>query len=390
MNRVAVIGGGASGIMAAITAQRNGAKVAILEKNARIGKKILMTGNGRCNFTNMGLDKSDYNSDFTEYALKAFSPKDTISFFKSLGMLSAIEAKGRVYPLSGQAAAVLDILLMEIERSGIKILSDFDVQKIAKNGDVFEIVSQDGKRTAADKVIIATGGMAAPKTGSCGSGYRLLGDMGHAVVPSEPILVQLKTDKGIGGVRATANVKLRDKEELGEVQFNTYGLSGIPIFNMSRYAKKGDTVTLDLVPDMTKEELYSYLKSRPNRKLERYLIGIINKTLGQMLLKDCNIGKLSRESVSLTDKEIMIIASKLKGWDFSVTGKMSWDNAQATKGGISLNDINPKTMESRIVSGLFVAGELLDIDAPCGGYNLQWAWSSGFLAGKSASIKEKA
>lgn len=385
MSKVAVIGGGASGIMSAIIARKGGSDVLIIEKNARIGKKILMTGNGRCNFTNIYLTAKDYNSDFAETAIGKFSPKDVISFFKGLGMLTAIEDKGRAYPMSNQASALLDVLLMEIERLGIEVLTDFDVMSVSKRGSSFKIVSKTSKKIYADKLIFATGGMAAPKTGSDGIGYQILKKLGHSIVKPEPVLVQLKTDKGIAGVRATANVRLADKEELGEVQFTAYGLSGIPIFNMSRFAKTGDIISLDLVPDMDKNELFLYLKSRPKQKLESYLIGIINKPLGQMLLKECEIGKLSRTSDSLSDDEVRTIAKKIKDWKFTVMGKMPWENAQVTKGGIALNEVDSNTMQSKIVKNLFITGELLDIDAPCGGYNLQWAWSSGFLAGQSAA-----
>jgi len=385
MYNVAVIGGGASGMMSAIMAKRAGCDVVIAEKNPRIGKKILVTGNGRCNFTNIGLSCKDYNSEFVKQAIESFTPNDVIEFFKELGMLSVVEDKGRVYPFSLQASALLDVLLMEIERLGIEILTDFDVLSINNTDNHFEITAKNSRTVVANKVIISTGGMAAPKTGSDGMGYQILKKLGHTIIKPEPALVQLKTDKGIAGIRAYAKVKLKEKEEFGEVQFTTYGLSGIPIFNMSRFAGIGDEIILDLAYDMENKELFSYLKARPAQKLESYLIGILNKPLGQMLLKDCDLGKLSRNSDSLNDKELWTITDKIKNWKFIVKGKMPWENAQVTKGGILLDEVDSKTMESKIVKNLFVTGELLNIDAPCGGYNLQWAWSSGAVAGRSAS-----
>lgn len=384
MNKVAVLGGGASGVMAAVTAARCGSDVVLIEKNQRIGKKLLMTGNGRCNLTNMNLKADNYNSAFVRDALNGFSPENTVAFFKELGLLTFIEDEGRVYPLSNQASAVLEVLLLEIGRRNITVICGFDVAKIEKKGEKFEISDRTGKKVSADKIIVAFGGKAAPKTGSDGSGYYLLKELGHSVKAPEKALVQLKTDKSIKGIRAYAKVTLNGKTQTGEVQFTEYGISGIPVLNLSRYAKNGDTVKMDFLPEYSENELFRYLKMRPYQNLETYLVGIISKQLGQMLLKECDVGKLSRKSGTLEDFEIEKIAHKLKNWKLTITGKTDWDNAQVTKGGIELSELNPKTMESKIVNGLYITGEMLDIDAPCGGFNLQWAWSSGFAAGKSA------
>ena len=385
MNKVAVLGGGASGIMAAITAKNYGADVVLLEKNSRIGKKLLMTGNGRCNLTNMKLKAEDYNSAFVCDALAAFSQEDTVEFFRKAGLLTFSDEEKRVYPVTNQASAVLEILLLELERKNIPVICNFDVKAVEKRQNGFVVSDKNGKEIFADKIVVALGGKAAPSTGSDGSGYRLLEALGHSVAPLDKALVQLKTDRGIKGVRVNARATLKDMTELGEVQFTEYGLSGIPIFNLSGYAKEGDIITLDLLPDYTEEELFCYLKTRSNQRLETYLVGIVNKQLGQMLLKECELGRLSRESRDLQDFEIRKIAAKIKNWHFTVIGKMPWENAQVTKGGIAVSEIFSKTMESKLVSGCYITGEMLDVDAPCGGYNLQWAWSSGFLAGKSAA-----
>jgi len=385
MNKIAVLGGGASGIMAAISAARHGADVTLIEKNHRIGKKLLMTGNGRCNFTNINLKAEDYNSAFVRDALDGFSVTDTVAFFKEIGLVSIEEDGGRLYPASEQASAVLEVLLLELERRKVKIICDFNVDKISKTDTGFEVISKDGGKIYADKIIASFGGKAAPKTGSDGSGYRLLEMLGHSFTPLSCALVQLKTDRSIKGVRAKATVKLRDITEKGEVQFTEYGLSGIPIFNISRYAQKGDIITLDLMPDYSENKLFEYLKKRNAQKLETYLVGIVNKQLGQMLLKECGVGKLSQNSGELEEFKIEKIAKTVKNWHFTVTGKMPWENAQITKGGIKLFEVSSKTMESKLVKGCYITGEMLDIDAPCGGFNLQWAWSSGFMAGKYAA-----
>lgn len=384
-NNVAVIGGGASGILAAIFAARNGASVTILEKNPRIGKKILATGNGRCNFTNVNACADNYNSDFVQYALENFTPADVIDFFEELGLLSRTEAEGRVYPLSGQATAVLDVLRLELSRLSVKILAEFDVERIEKKGDLFEIFSNN-QTIRANKVIAATGGMASPKSGSDGKGYELLKAFGHKTTKLIPSLVQVKTEKSVGGVRAYGKVTTQNGTcETGEIQFNNYGISGIPVFGIAKYVKKGESVFLDLLPDYTEEEVFGILKNRPKQTMETYLIGILNKALGQFLLKECGISPLSKMSDTLRDDEIMRIAKKIKCWRFDVTGTMPWENAQVTSGGIELSELNEKTMESKLVSGLYVTGELLDIDGPCGGYNLHWAWASGKLAGSEAA-----
>ncbi len=383
---IAVIGGGASGICAAIFAARAGADVIILEKNSRIGKKILSTGNGRCNFTNIDADIKNYNSDFVSSALKRFSPTVVIQFFEEIGLIAKAEDEGRVYPLCGQASAVLDVLRAELERHGVRIQAEFDAKDIKVTDDGFEIIPKEGDACHAKRVIVATGGNAAPKTGSTGGGYWLLKKLGHTVTKLTPALVQIKTSKGIQGVRAYGRVTLEGgKTDIGEIQFTSYGLSGIPVFGLAKYAKPGDGIFVDLLPDFSEQEVFELLKKRPLQTMETYLVGILNKALGQMLLKECDISPLSRSSDSLLDEEIKRIAKKIKCWRFDITGLMPWDNAQVTSGGVELCEVNSETMESRLVKNLYITGELLDIDGDCGGFNLQWAWASGFTAGSEAA-----
>lgn len=385
-NKVAVIGGGASGLLAAITAARNGAYTVILEKNDRVGKKILSTGNGRCNFTNINAGVSDYNSEFVSYALNEFSPEKTMMFFREIGILPKIEEEGRVYPLSCQASAVLDVLRAEAERVGVYVKSEFTVVNIEKNSNGFVITSDENEKIIADSVVVSTGGNAAPKSGSTGDGFRMLRKLGHSVVKPKPALCQLMTDKGVHGVRQFAKVTIADgRYEIGEIQFNKDSISGIPVFNLSGYANIGDNISVDFLPEYSINTVVELLEKRPNQTMESYLVGILNKNLAHALLKDIGISPLSRESDSLTSKEIFTIAEALKGWSLRITGYAPWDKAQVTSGGITLSEICNKTMESEIVKRLYIIGELCDIDGKCGGYNLQWAWSSGFLAGREAA-----
>lgn len=385
-NKVVVIGGGASGLMAAITAAENGCYTTILEKNERIGKKILSTGNGRCNFTNMNASAEDYNTDFTKYALREFSPCDSIDFFKRIGILPKLEDDGRVYPLSCQASCILSALKMRAEELGIYIKTDFCVSEIERVGNAFRLHSSRNESIKADRVILATGGKAAPKSGSGGDGYKLLKAHGHTYTNIKPALCQIPVDKGVHGVRQHGKVTLSDNfSQTGEIQFNRDSISGIPVMNLSRYAKIGDSITLDFLPDYSYEEVVRIISCNPCQGMETFLSGILNKNLAVTILKDIGISPLSKMSDTLKEFEIKKIAEALKGWDLTVTGVASWDNAQVTSGGISVDEISQETMESKIIKGLYIIGELCDVDAGCGGYNLQWAWSSGYLAGREAS-----
>lgn len=385
VNKIAIIGGGASGMTAAIAAARRGAAVTILEKNPRIGKKILSTGNGRCNYSNKNISEKSYEQTFCAYAVNRFTASDAVKFFKDIGMLSA-EEDGRLYPKSMQASAVLDVLRAELERLKVSIVTDFDVIAVCFKDGGFEIKSADKRVFYADKAVIATGGCASPKTGSDGSGYGLLKKLGHSITNLHPALCRIKTDKGISGVRQYGKVYTSDGESrIGEIQFAKDALSGIPVFGLSGKVKKGDNIYLDLMPEMTENEVYEYLKTRCGDTLETYFIGILNKSLGQMFLKDCGFSPLSRSVQSLSDSDIRHIAKSMQKWKFTVTGTESWDNAQVTSGGVCLSEVDERTMQSRIIKGLYITGELLDVDADCGGYNLHWAWASGILAGNEAA-----
>ncbi len=395
-NRIAVIGGGASGLTAAIFAAQSGKnKVTVYESGVRAGRKILATGNGRCNMTNINADIENYHGENPKFILGAknkFWVDEALEFFSELGIVAKIEDGGKVYPYSDQASAVLDVLRFRLDALGADIVNSFDTKSVMKTKSGFLITSYDGRRETADRVIIATGGKAAPDLGSKGMGYVILKSFGHRITSLSPSLVQIKTEtdvvKKLKGIKLNADVRLGKKHEYGEVLFTEYGLSGSVVFSLSSSLNGQEIISLDIMNEYSEEQLFSMLAKRayinPKLTLENFFVGMLNKRVGQALLKFAGIEPLSRISASLGEKEIRRVCAVIKKWDFRITGTTSWNNAQATRGGAATDEFNPETMESKLVKGLYAAGEVLDIDGDCGGYNLQWAWSSGYLAGSSA------
>ena len=406
--QVVVVGGGAAGMMAAITAAKEGAEVTILEHNDRVGKKILSTGNGRCNFTNEHQDKAHYRSDNKAFPWKVISHypyKNTMRFFEELGIMGK-KKNGGLYPFSEQASAVLDVLRMEVERCKVTVCTGEDVKEIqaGRKGFLVSCISKEkGKRTfRGDALILATGSKAAPKLGSDGSGYQLAKNLGHSMIPVVPALVQLvcseKFYKALAGVRVYGRVTLLIDgkyvvDDLGEIQLTDYGISGIPVFQVSRFASRGlyekkkvESV-LDFMPDCSEEEFLNYIEKRklerPDKKMEMFFTGVFHKKLSQVFLKIANISP-EKKAGSLTKKECIELVHAVKTFRTKVESTKSFEQAQVCAGGINTEELNPDTMESKLVRGLFFAGELVDVDGICGGYNLQWAWSSGFVAGKGA------
>lgn len=396
-NKIAIIGGGASGLVSAVFAAQNGKNtVTVYESGERVGRKILATGNGRCNMTNVNADIMNYHGKNPKFILGAknkFWVEETLEFFDSLGIVSKTEEEGKVYPYSDQASAVLDVLRFKLDELGVNVVTSFEVQTVKENNGKFTIKAYDGRKDNADKVIIATGGKAAPNLGSKGGGYEILQTFGHSITKLSPSLVQIKTEtdvvRKLKGIKLNGNVTLGKYSEYGEVLFTEYGLSGPAIFSLSSRFDGHKTISLDIMSEYSREQLYDMISVRvyrnPKITLENFFVGMFNKRVGQALLKFAGIEPLSRYAVTLTEKEISRICDIIKKWDFAVTGTMSWNNAQVTKGGISTDEFNPNTMESKLVKGLYATGEVLDIDGDCGGYNLQWAWSSGYLAGVSVS-----
>lgn len=396
---VAIIGGGASGLVAALSAAEGGAKVTVYEGCDRVGRKILATGNGRCNMTNINACLENYhgeNPGFIKGVMERFWVEEALEFFENLGIVYKVEDKGKVYPYSDTASSVLDVLRAAVEKAQITVRTDFEVKELIKKNDGFTVVSFSGDRAFHNRVIVATGGKAAPSLGSKGSGYDILKKFGHTVTELKPSLVQIKTKgdtaKKLKGLKLDAALTIGKKREEGEILFTDYGLSGPPVFSLSAYMNDGDKAYIDIMPSYDKERicelLYMRICRNPDIPLESFFVGMLNKRIGQVFLKSIGIEPLSRKSVTLSQKEIEKIAHSLKYWQFEIEGTMSWNNAQVTRGGIRTPEFDSVTFESKKQKGIFACGEILDIDGDCGGYNLQWAWSSGYLSGKGV-LKSK-
>lgn len=400
---IAVIGGGASGLMAAITAKKSGKEVIILERKDRILKKVLITGNGRCNITNVNANISNYfgkNISSVENILNRFTPQDTMDFFNELGIVCNEENRGKVYPLSGQASSVVDALRFEAEKLGIKIETEFYVRKIEKDGFKFRIYSEDRKKIEAGRVIIAAGGQSYPELGSNGSGFELAKELGHSVTKLSPSIVQLKTEKyqvkGLQGIKTDVAVTAYgDNKKIctydGELLFTDYGISGNVVFNISFVMPlyKNVEFEIDFMEKFDYNELYEMLKERKrilsHLTMENYFNGMINKKLGQFLSKVSGIEKLSKPVKDLNDSDIRKLCTVLKKYRVKILETTGFKNAQVTAGGVSLDEVNTETLESKIVKGLYFSGEVLDVYGECGGFNLQWAWASGHIAGENAA-----
>ena len=400
---IAVIGGGASGLMAAITAKKSGKEVIILERKDRILKKVLITGNGRCNITNVNANISNYfgkNISSVENILNRFTPHDTMDFFNELGIVCNEENRGKVYPLSGQASSVVDALRFEAEKLGIKIETEFYVRKIEKDGFKFKIYSEDKKKIEAGRVILAAGGQSYPELGSNGSGFELAKELGHSVTKLSPSIVQLKTEKyqvkGLQGIKTDVAVTAYgDNKKIctydGELLFTDYGISGNVVFNISFVMPlyKNVEFEIDFMEKFDYNELYEILKERKrilsHLTMENYFNGMINKKLGQFLSKVSGIEKLSKPVKDLNDSDIRKLCTVLKKYRVKILETTGFKNAQVTAGGVSLDEVNIETLESKIVKGLYFSGEVLDVYGECGGFNLQWAWASGHIAGENAA-----
>lgn len=392
-------------MMAAITAARNGAQVTVFEGKERLGKKILATGNGKCNFTNRFQSAECYRGTHPEFAtriLEAFSVEQTISFFREIGII-AKEKNGYVYPNSEQAASVADALSMELRALRAEVVFEA-VSKIEQKGDQFLIDTKQGKREF-ERVILCCGSHAGLPEQANFMGYRLAEQCGHQMTKLLPALVQLRCSekffKTIAGVRTEATVALLENgkeiaKENGELLFAEYGLSGIPIFQISRFAgaalARGSKVACrcNLLPRFTKEQVQELVAERisncKDRTAEELVTGLLNHKLNYILLKECRINPTAAAKVEFSDKKkTEDFIRLLQNFTCTVSATNSFSNAQVVAGGIKTEEINETTLESRQRKGLYLAGELIDIDGTCGGYNLQWAWSSGYVAGLHAA-----
>ncbi len=402
---IVIIGGGAAGLMAAISAAINknsdSINITILEHNDRVGKKILQTGNGRCNFTNTFLTPACYHAAADSFAMKAidlFDERKTIDFFEhELGILSYIK-DGYVYPRSEQASAVLDALRIKCEHLNINIITNCRIKSICKKEHF--IIKTSIKDFNADKLIIATGSRAVPITGSDGSGYELLRSLGVIINKPLPALCALYCDnkaffKAVSGVRVKAKLSIYSKEGLlasdkGELQLTDYGISGIPAFQVSRYASRALDANkkiyaiINFASDIA--DIYKLIKNRINKLGDitsaELGIGFINKKLWMALLKMANI-KPDIKANKLGDADIKKLSDILETLKLNIISTAGYDKAQVCTGGAKTSEIDYKTMSLKKDPDLYLAGEIIDIDGKCGGYNLQWAWTSGYIAGSS-------
>ena len=402
---VIVVGGGAAGLMAAITASRNGAKTLIIEHKDRVGKKILATGNGKCNYTNAMQGIAYYRGDNPAFVLpifEQFSMEDTVAFFEEIGVYPKCK-NGYYYPASEQAASVLEVLRLEADYRRVTICTDCEIKEIVPGKKGFRLeTNQD--TFYGTKVIFATGLLASPKSGSDGSAFQHIEKMGHHFADVVPALVALQGKqaffKALAGIRSEIFLKIfvegkQIATENGELQLTDYGISGIPVFQISRYATKALKkqqkvhVLLDFMPNLSAGETEQLLQkrffsSKQKKTASECMIGLLNKKLCDVLLKEAGID-LHLPSVKVTDKQISILTSKIKSLRVDITGSKNFDSAQVCAGGVKTTELQNETLESKLVSGVYFAGEVIDIDGMCGGYNLQWAWSSGYVAGLHAA-----
>lgn len=397
---IGIIGGGASGMAAALAAAENpNVQVLLFERQERLGRKLMATGNGRCNLSNLAACADFYYGNdlsFTQSALEQFPVDNTLQWFQNMGLLTVAEPSGRVYPYSDQANSVVDVLRFALQKPNIQVLTGFEVTKLKRNNHTF-VVENGCEAIECDKVIVAAGGLAGTKLGGSMFGYKLLQKMGHHCTKLRPTLVQLRSDwKGcasLKGIRANCWAQIFCDGVLhsagkGEIQFTEYGLSGPVIFEISRDAcqKPGQCVCqIDFLPDMDEQALFALVQQRRNWPMtaDELLTGILHNRLGRMIVKNAGISS-NCPIKALEEAQVREVCRGVKNFGIHLTEPMGMDSAQVTAGGMVTEEFDPMTMESRIVPGLYACGEVLDVDGDCGGFNLQWAWSSGRLAGMSA------
>lgn len=386
MPHVAIIGGGAAGLCAAITIKQHSKKtdVTVFERLDRVGKKIAVTGNGRCNISNTDLSLSHYHGTdktFAKFALTQFNLKATTDFFDRLGVVLTEGANGKLYPLSLQASSVSDAMRFAADRLGVNTVLGEEITKIEHRKNTFSL---NGKYVF-DAVIVATGGIAGGKIANPNA-YEPLCSHHHEKTALKPAIVQLKTEnsvtKSLKGIKTEALVTVADKSDYGEVLFCDYGLSGPAIMQLSRYAQNGKKVHLDLLPQIEfsvlRDKIFARMKNLSGSEYKNFFCGMLHNRLGQVIVKslNVNINDTVCPNTNFADKAAKLI----KNMTFTVTGNTGFQAAQVTSGGIKTDGFFADTLMSKYRPGLFAAGEVLDIDGDCGGYNLQWAWSSGYTA----------
>lgn len=408
MKRVLVIGGGASGMVASIYASRNNNEVILVDKNNNLGKKILVTGNGKCNYWNKDISLRHYNSNDLDILDKIITENNKLeieSFFDRLGIVPKIK-DNYYYPSSNQATSIQTALILECELCGVKILNNEEVLEVKKVNNEYEVITSN-RKIKVDNVILAMGSKACPKTGSDGFGYEVARSFGHTIIEPLPSLVQVKLEasflKDWQGIRSDVLVKLFENNELikedeGEIQLTDYGVSGICVYQLSSlisrglYNSKKEEIEINFLHNLNidnEEEFIKYMDKRNDRikgrNISQLLDGILNYKLVNMILKNIWISREdSWDNISMVKKrELGTCLTKLR---LRVSGTNGFDSAQVCSGGVSLNEINYNTMESLKSKGLYIVGELLDVDGECGGFNLGFAWISGYLAGNSVGV----
>lgn len=399
---ILILGGGASGLIAAIEAARiPGCRVTLLERQARVARKLLATGNGRCNLTNADLSAVHFHgadTDFAQRVLHRFGLKDTLSFFAGLGLLTVTEPGGRIYPFSDSANSVADVLRLTAEQLGVQLITGTEVHTVSHNRGGFTAEAEQSSYRA-DRLIVACGGAAGAKLGGGVGGYRLLESFGHRRTKLYPSLVQLRADdrctRALKGVRADAEIALCDNarvlaQSAGEIQFTEYGVSGPAAFEISRTAAQYTgraQLRLDLARTLPQAQLLNMLQQKaaafPALTAENLLTGMLHNRLGRTVVQRCELA-FETPLGTLTQPELARVAATVKHFSLPFAGALGFESAQVTAGGIETVGFDSNTMQSRLVPGLYACGEVLDVDGDCGGYNLQWAWSSGRLAGRSA------
>lgn len=404
--KVLVIGGGASGMVAAIEAARYGSQVVLLEKETRVGKKLLATGNGRCNFLNLEASNTHFHGKhkaIVESTLRNMTVKEVKQYFELLGITPKVEQDGKVYPYSDQGSNVLDLLRYEMDHLGVQVFTEEKVVSLAEQQKDWCIRTQQGKEFFAHRVILATGGKAGSQFGADDSGYLLASDLGHTITPLHPALVQiklkadwLKTLKGVkwqGAASVVVDGKIA-RQETGELLFTDYGISGPPVLQLSRqvHAQPGKTreLWIHLLPHWTKETIVDHLMNRfhidPDKPAEMCLLGLFHKRLISVLLKEAGITDVMQPAHRVPVKQIIRLADLCSAWKVPITGTLSWNQAQVTAGGVDTTEINPSTMASSLHPTLYLTGEIMDVDGDCGGFNLYWAWATGIMAGRHAAV----
>ena len=400
--KVLIIGGGASGMIAALTVAENGRSVVLLERQSRVGRKLLATGNGRCNLSNRHASPAHYHGadpDFCRPALEAFPVAETLRFFHQLGLVTVEEPDGKLYPRSNTANSVLDVLRLALEGQPDRLTprTGDPVTSLKCRGQGFTVTLESGEvLRGMDCVILAAGGAAGSKVGGVMDGYRLAKALGHHRTVLYPSLVQLKTDptypRALKGIKAECGITVRRgsdvvAENRGEVLFTEYGVSGPAIFDISRAVSTGGEgliCQLNFFPDWERREVLDWLRLRRQtmgaHEASTLLTGSCHTRLGQMLCKAA--GFTNQRAADLTNGDLERIARQATQFELPITGTCGFDQAQVTAGGLRTDEFDPQTLESRLVPGLYACGEVLDVDGDCGGFNLQWAWSSGHLAGQ--------